>query len=261
MISITDAQLNAWLAGFMLPLARILGLIMVAPGFGHVSVPARVKIGLGLFITLTVMPTLPEIAPIMLFSLQGLIALAMQTLIGVAMGFIMQLVFSAVEMTGELIGMQMGLSFATLYDPNNSAGSGVVNQLLSWLALLAFFATNAHLALLMTLTDSFHALPVAPHVLSGEGMKGLADGAAIIFQAGVQLALPIIAVLLMTSIVLAVLTRSAPQMNIFAIGFPVTLGVGLIMLYIALPFYASPTSALFQAALATMQAVVAQLAR
>jgi flagellar biosynthetic protein FliR len=255
MISITDAQLNAWLAGFILPLARILGLIMVAPGFGHNSVPARVKIGLGIFITLAISPTLSVMEPIALYSFQGLLTLAMQTMIGIAMGFIMQLVFAAVEMAGELIGLQMGIGFATLYDPNNSAGSGIVSQLLSWLALLAFFATNAHLALIATLTDSFQALPITPHLVPGMGMgmKTVANSASVIFQSGVQLALPIIAVLLLTNIVLAVLTRSAPQMNIFAIGFPVTLGIGLIMLDLALPYYAAQTGALFQNSLASIE--------
>jgi len=260
MLTFTDAQLNACLAGFILPLARILGLIMVAPGFGHNSVPARVKIGLGIFIALAIMPNLPAIEPMTLYSFPGLITLAMQTLIGVAMGFIMQMVFAAVEMAGELIGLQMGIGFATLYDPNNSAGSGVVSQFLSWLALLVFFATDAHLALIGTLTESFHALPITPHLLSGAGMKAVADGASLIFQSGIQLALPIIAVLLLTNIVLAVLTRSAPQMNIFAIGFPVTLGVGLIMLDMALPYYATQTSILFQTTLQVIQTVVGKFA-
>lgn len=256
MVSISDAQLNAWLAGFILPLARILGLIMVAPGFGHNSVPARVKIGLGVFITLSIMPTLPAMDTITLYSFQGLVALAMQTLIGIAMGFVMQLVFAAVEMAGELIGLQMGIGFATLYDPNNTAGSGVVSQFLSWLALLAFFAANVHLALIGTLAESFQALPVTPHALPASGMKAIAASASIVFQAGVQLALPIIAILLLTNIVLAVLTRSAPQMNIFAIGFPVTLGIGLIMLYLALPYYAGATYALFQSTLESMHPLI-----
>ncbi len=253
MISVTDAQLNAWLVSFMLPLARILGLIMVAPGFGHADVPNRVKIGLGIFITLAIAPALPPIASFDLFSFQGLLALAIQILVGVAMGLIMQMAFAAVTMAGELIGLQMGIGFATFYDPDNTAGSAVISQFLSWLALLAFFATNVHLALIGTLTESFHALPVSPQLLGGAGLKAVADGASVIFQAGVQLALPIIAVLLMTNIVLAVLTRSAPQMNIFAIGFPITLGVGLLLLDLTLPYYAGQTEALFQSALESMQ--------
>jgi flagellar biosynthesis protein FliR len=260
MIHVTDAQLNAWLVGFILPLARILGLIMVAPGFGHNSVPAQAKIGLGVFITLAISPTLPAIEPIALYSFQGLVTLAMQTLIGIAMGFVMQLVFAAVEMAGDLIGLQMGIGFATLYDPNTASDSGVVSQFLSWLALLAFFATNAHLALIGTLAESFQALPITPHLLSGSGMKTIADSASVVFQAGLQLALPIIAVLLLTNIVLAVLTRSAPQMNIFAIGFPVTLGIGLIMLDLALPYYATQTNALFQNTLESMNTLIGEFA-
>jgi flagellar biosynthetic protein FliR len=163
-------------------------------------------------------------------------------------------------MAGELIGLQMGIGFATFYDPDNTAGSSVVSQFLGWLALLAFFAANAHLALIGTLAESFHALPVRPQLLAGTGLKTVADGAAIVFQAGVQLALPIIAVLLMTNIVLAVLTRSAPQMNIFAIGFPITLGVGLLVLDLALPYYAGQTEAMFQSALEAIQNVLSKFA-
>jgi flagellar biosynthetic protein FliR len=159
-------------------------------------------------------------------------------------------------MAGDLIGLQMGIGFATFFDPDNTAGSGVVSQFLGWLALLAFFATNAHLALIGTLTESFQALPVSPQLLAGTGLKAVADGASVVFQAGVQLALPLIAVLLMTNIVLAVLTRSAPQMNIFAIGFPITLGVGLLVLDLALPYYAAQTNSLFQATLESIQVLI-----
>ncbi len=260
MISFTDAQLNAWLVSFMLPLARILGLIMVAPGFGHVDVPGQVKIGLGIFITLAIAPALPPIVSVNLFSFQGLLALAIQILVGVAMALTMQMVFAAVTMAGELIGLQMGIGFATFYDPESAGESSVVSQFLGWLALLAFFATNAHLALLATLTESFQALPVSPQLLAGTGLKTVADGASVVFQAGVQLALPIIAVLLMTNIVLAVLTRSAPQMNIFAIGFPITLGVGLLVLDLTLPYYAAQTNSLFQVALESVQVLVRNFA-
>jgi len=237
MISLTDAQLNAWLISFIWPLTRILGLIMVAPVFGHSSVPRRVKIGLGVFIALIIAPTLPPMPDVGLGSWHGLFILIQQLLIGMAIGFIMRIVFAAVEAAGEIVGLQMGLGFASFFDPQSAGQTIVISQFFNLLASLLFLAVNAHLLLLGILVESFKSLPISPQPLSTAGFYSVANYGSVVFSVGLQLALPLIAILLMTNLALGILTRSAPQLNIFAIGFPITLGVGLIALDITLPYF------------------------
>ena len=238
MISLTDAQLNAWLISFIWPLTRILGLIMVAPVFAHRSVPARVKIGLGIFIALIIAPTLPPMPDVGLGSWHGLFILVQQLLIGMAIGFIMRVIFAAVEAAGEIVGLQMGLGFASFFDPQSASQTLVIARFFNMLALLVLLAVNAHLLLLGVLVDSFQSLPISLQPLSAAGFYNVAAFGSTVLAVGLQLALPLIAILLMTNLALGILTRSAPQLNIFAIGFPITLSVGLIMLDATLPYFA-----------------------
>lgn len=256
MISLTDAQLNAWLINFIWPLTRILGLLMVAPVFGHRSVPRRVKIGLGIFIALIISPTLPPMPDVGLGSWYGLLILVQQFLIGIAIGFIMRIVFAAVDAAGEIIGLQMGLGFASFFDPQSAGQTLVIGRFLNMLAMLIFLAVNAHLLMLGVLVESFQILPVSTQPLAGAGFYNVAAFGSTLFAVGLQLALPLIAVLLMTNLALGILTRSAPQLNIFAIGFPITLGVGLIMLDLTLPFFAPQFESAFLNGLKAMTMVL-----
>lgn len=259
MISLTDAQLNAWLISFIWPLTRILGLIMVAPVFGHSSVPRRVKIGLGVFIALIIAPTLPPMPDVGLGSWHGLFILIQQLLIGMAIGFIMRVVFAAVEAAGEIVGLQMGLGFASFFDPQSAGQTIVISQFFNLLASLLFLAVNAHLLLLGILVESFKSLPISPQPLSAAGFYSVANYGSVVFSIGLQLALPLIAILLMTNLALGILTRSAPQLNIFAIGFPITLGVGLIALDITLPYFTPQFEHMFRNGFAATTAVIRAL--
>ncbi|MDA8260278.1 MAG: flagellar biosynthetic protein FliR, partial [Betaproteobacteria bacterium] len=246
MISLTDTQLNAWLISFIWPLTRILGLIMVAPVFGHRAVPGRVKIGLGIFIALIIAPALPPMPDVGLGSWHGLFILVQQLLIGVAIGFIMRVVFAAVEAAGEIVGLQMGLGFASFFDPQSAGQTLVLARFFNMLAVLVFLAVNAHLLLIGVLVDSFQTLPISTQPLSAAGFFNVAAFGSTVFAVGLQLALPLITILLMTNLALGILTRSAPQLNIFAIGFPITLGVGLIVLDLTLPFFAPQLEQMIQ---------------
>jgi flagellar biosynthetic protein FliR len=259
MISLTDAQLNAWLISFSWPLTRILGLIMVAPAFGHRSVPRRVKIGLGVFITLIVAPTLPPMPDVGLGSWHGLFILVQQLLIGIAIGFTMRIAFAAVEAAGEIIGLQMGLGFASFFDPQSAGQTLVLGRFFNMLALLIFLAVNAHLLLIGILVESFQSLPISHQPLSAGGFHNVAVYGSTVFSTGLQLSLPLIAVLLMTNLALGILTRSAPQLNIFAIGFPITLGVGLIVLNLTLPYFGPLFEQLIQNGLKASSMVIQTL--
>lgn len=238
MISISSAQLSALLAAFIWPFVRILSLVSSAPILGNPSVPARVKIGLSFAITLVLTPVLGPMPAVEPGSAIGLLILTQQILIGVAMGLAMRIVFSAVEMAGHISGMQMGLGFATFFDPQNAAQTPVVGQFLGLIATLAFLAMNGHLLMIEVLAQSFQVLPVMAQPLSPAGWRALAGWGGEMFLAGVLLSMPVMAALLITNLALGVMTRAAPQLNVFSVGFPITLAAGFIVLTVAMPYFA-----------------------
>ena len=252
MISVSSADLYTWISGFIWPLTRIMGVIAVAPLFGNVSVPARVKIALGVLLSLIIAPTVPEVPALDPMSLQGVLILLQQLVIGLAIGFAMRIVFAGVEMAGEITGMTMGLGFASFFDPQTRARSSAISQFLALLTLMIYLATNLHLVLLSTLAQSFDLLPISSSFVSNAGFFQLASWGGRIFSAGVQLSLPIVAALLITNTALGILTRTAPQLNIFGIGFPITIGVGFLMIAAVLPYLMQPIINLLQEGIEAM---------
>ncbi len=249
MITLSSAELNTWIAAFLWPLSRILGLIAAAPFFGNLGIPVRVKIGLGVMLSIIIAPTVPAMPAADPMSMAGLLIVIQQMIIGLSMGFAMRIVFAAVEMAGEITGLTMGFGFATFFDPQTRARSSAISQFLSLLALMIFLALNIHLMLLTTLAESFIMLPISALPMGGSGFQQIANWGGLIFSSGVQLALPLIAALLITNISLGILTRAAPQLNLFGIGFPITLSVGFIVLGLVLPYLTTPLGRLFQEAL------------
>jgi flagellar biosynthetic protein FliR len=256
MLSVTSAQLDAWVAALMFPLARVLGLIAAAPILSNRAVPVRVKVMLGVAVTAALAPVLPPMPQVTPGSGIGLAILVQESLIGLALGFVMRLVFSAIDLAGELIGLQMGLSFATFYDPQAGGQTAVVAEFLGLLAMLVFLALNGHLLLFSVLTKTFSLLPVGPLSLAGMNWGGIARWGTTLFSAGLLLALPIIAALLITNIALGVLTRAAPQLNLFAVGFPITLVVGFAMLMLAMPYLTPSFERLFEQGFEAMTALI-----
>lgn len=247
MISITSAQLMIWITSFIWPLTRILGLIAIAPIFGNSAVPVRVKIGFGVLLALIVAPTLHDLPHADPVSLPGMLILAQQFIIGIAMGFTIQIAFASVDLAGNIIGMSMGLGFASFFDPQTHGSTPALSQFLTLVATMLFLSMNLHLVLLTTLVDSFNTLPIgATPGLSASVWFNLVQSATIIFSSGMQLALPVIAALLITNIALGILTRAAPQLNLFGIGFPITMTVGFVMIFITLPYMATPLQKLFE---------------
>jgi flagellar biosynthetic protein FliR len=245
MISFSTADINLWIAGLLWPLTRIMGLIAAAPLLGNSAVPATVKISLGVLLAMIVAPAVPALPAADPMSLAGLLILVQEMLIGLAMGFSIRIIFAAVEMAGEISSLTMGLGFATFFDPATQGRSSAISQFLSLVATMAFLAVNAHLVLLSALVESFSTLPVSAAPVYGGGFKQLADWGGRIFSTGVQLSLPIVAALLITNVALGILTRAAPQLNLFGIGFPITLGVGLLVIAMTLPYLVTPVQNLF----------------
>jgi len=236
MISFTSAQLDVWLATLIFPLARILAMIASSPVLGDKQAPARVKIGLSVLLAIVIAPTIGNMPPVAVGSPQGLLIMIQQVIIGVAMGFTMRLIFAAVDMAGELTGLQMGLGFASFYDPINATHSPVIAQWLGMIAVLAFLAINGHLYMLSALAESFQTLPIGS-MMPAKGFYGVASWGGSIFVYGLQISLPLLAALLTANMALGILTRAAPQLNLFAIGFPITLAIGFLVLALSMPHF------------------------
>lgn len=237
MLTVTSAQLDAWLAAFLWPFMRILGLLIAAPLPGSQRYPVRVKISLAILITIIIAPTLeslPETAP---HTVPGVLILMQQLVIGLAMGFLVRLLFAAIDVAGDLIGLQMGLGFAYFYDPRNATQMPVLAQFLGLVAALAFLAMNGHLMVLAALAESFRAIPIAAGLPQAAFWRGLAGLGSAVFHTALLLSLPLIAAMLVVNLSLGVLTRAAPQLNVFAIGFPVTLVIGFGMMIFSLPYF------------------------
>lgn len=252
MISITSADLNLWIATFIFPLTRILAMISSAPLWGSASMPRRTRLILGLALTFGLMPALPPMPATAPGTWAGLWIMAQQVLIGVGMGLSMRIVYSAVDFSGELISLQMGLGFATFYDPMNTSQTPVIAEFLGLLALLVFLAINGHLMFAATLTQSFTAIPVGAVPLGHGSWLNIAELGGKIFASGLLLALPVVVTLLICNIALAVLTRAAPQLNLFSLGFPVTLAGGFFIIGVTLNYLATPLQAIFETGLSAM---------
>ena len=240
MVEITTAQLLAWVGAFLWPFARILGIFTTAPVWRDRSLPVRLRVGLGLAIAALVVPGLPAPPVLDPLSWDGLLILLQQVLIGLAIGFVMRLIFTGIELAGELMGMTMGLGFATFFDPRSQGQTSVINQFMTQLALMLFLWSDLHLLLLDSVIDSFQSLPITAIPLTRTGWAQLAYWGSRIFSIGLQLSLPVVTALLVANMALGVLTRAAPQLNLFSIGFPVTLLTGYLMLGLTLPYWSSP---------------------
>lgn len=237
MLTFDSAQFGVWLSQYFWPLLRILALISTAPVFSEKQISKKVKIGLGGLIVILIAPGLP-ISTVPIFSAAGLWLAAQQILIGVALGLTMQFAFAAIRLAGEVIGMQMGLSFATFFDPSGGPNTPVLARLLNLLAMLLFLSFNGHLWLISLLVDSFHTLPIQAEPLNGNGFLALTQAGSLIFINGMMLALPLICLLLTLNMALGLLNRMTPQLSVFVIGFPVTMTIGIMTIGIMMPMLA-----------------------
>ena len=252
MISFTGAQLTAWIAMLFYPLARVLAFFAVIPLFSNTAAPVRIRLLTGIAVSLALIPLVPAPPNIDLTSGTGLWLIAREMSVGLAMGFAMRIIFAAFIMAGEQVGFQMGLGFAVFYDPQNTAQTPVVAEYYSLLATLIFLSINGHLMLVATLAQSFQAIPISPNPLPASTWSGMVLFGSKIFSAGLLLALPVTVALLITNLALGVLGKAAPQLNLFAIGFPITMVVGFAILSASLNYLLPPMTQLFDEALRVM---------
>ena len=240
MISFTEAELLAWITPLLWPFLRALALFSSLPLLGTRTVPARVRVALAALVALAAQASLPPMPAVALDSAAAIMLVLQQVLIGISLGFAVRLVFAAIEMAGELVGLQMGLNFAGFFDPvtasQTTATSRFFGAIVGWL----FIVINGHLLIIAALVSSFNAFPVgdAPFAFLHQALPH--QWGAQIFATSLWIALPMVAMLTFVNLVLGVISRVAPQINIFAIGFPVTLGVGLAGILLTLPLMQQP---------------------
>jgi flagellar biosynthetic protein FliR len=232
-LALTDTQISTWVATFMLPMFRIAALLMTMPIIGTTLVPTRVRLYLALAMTVVVAPTLPPMPEVHALDLSALVLIAQQIIIGAALGLSLQLFFQAFVIAGQIVGIQMGMGFASMVDPVNGVSVAVIGQFFTMLVTLLFLAMNGHLVVFETLIESFTTLPVGEGLLTTNIWElvlrlGWVMGAALV------LVLPAITALLVVNIAMGVMTRAAPQLNIFSIGFPLTLVLGMGILWVTL---------------------------
>jgi flagellar biosynthetic protein FliR len=258
MLHVSSDQWLHWLSLYFWPLLRVLALIMTAPILSEKSIPKRVKLGLGIIITFIIAPALPA-TDVTLFSPNALWLALQQILIGIALGFTMQFAFAAVRFAGEVIGLQMGLSFATFVDPSSHLSMPVLARIMDMLAMLLFLVFNGHLWLISLLVDTFHTLPIGGHPLNSNAFMALSRAGGLIFLNGLMLALPIITLLLTINLALGMLNRMAPQLSVFVIGFPITLTVGIILMAALMPLIAPFCEHLFSEIFDLLADIISEL--
>lgn len=235
-------DLVAMLLPYLWAATRILGIFSTAPGFSNRAVPGRFRLVMGLAIAAGVLPALPgsETLPSDPLGGSGLILLAQQFLIGMAIGLVVRLIFTGIEMAGELMGMTMGLGFAMFFDPMSQARTAVIGSFLSTLTLLLWFVSDLHLVLIEVLIQSFQTLPVQAASLSANWALDVARLGSYVFSVALQVSLPVLTMLLIANLAFGVLTRAAPQLNLFGVGFPITLTLGFVVIGITLPLWMAP---------------------
>ncbi len=239
-ITFTEAQLLGWITPLLWPFLRALALLSVLPLLGTRAVPARVRVALAALIALAAQASLPPPAAVPLDSWLALQLVLQQLLIGISLGFAVRLVFAAIELAGELVGLQMGLNFAGFFDPVTAGQTTATSRFFGAVVGFLFIVVNGHLLVIAALVKSFDAFAVGDAPFAFVAQARPHEWGAMIFATGLWIALPMVAMLLFVNLVLGVISRVAAQINVFAIGFPITLGVGLLGILLTLPLLQQP---------------------
>nr|WP_316640399.1 flagellar biosynthetic protein FliR [uncultured Roseateles sp.] len=240
MFSVTEAQLLAWITPLIWPFIRTLAMFSAMPVFSQRNLPMRVRVALAGLTAFAAQASLPDMPLIPLDSAPAVMVILQQVLIGVSLGFAVRIVFTALEFAGELIGLQMGLNYAGFFDPATGGQATASSRFFGTMVAFLFVVINGHLLLINAVVQSFHSFPVGAESFAFLRMAQPQVWGADIFRIGLWVALPLITMLLFVNLVLGIISRVASQINIFAVGFPITLGVGLVGILMTLPLMQMP---------------------
>lgn len=234
MLELDIAQLYQWIGQYFFPFCRISAFFMVLPIFSTQLVPMRIRMGLAVATTVVIAPVIAPTPAQELLSLASVLIILQEILIGVVMGFILQLLFQVFVIGGQAVAMQNGLGFATLVDPVNGVNVASISQIYLMMVNLLFFAMNGHLAVIQLIGSSFTHLPVTGSGIAMENYFELVNLGSWMFTGALMVALPSTISLLVVNIAFGVISRVAPQMNIIAVGFPFTMILGLVIIWLTL---------------------------
>ena len=250
-----SSQITQFLADLLLPFIRLSSMLMVLAGIGGKTTPARIKILLALFITLAVLPVLPPARDIELGSMAVVLYVLQQILIGVAMGFVSMLLLSSFTLAGQVLAIQTGLGFSSVVDPVNGLNVAAVGQFYLMLATLFFWLFDGHLLFIQAIVFSFEAFPIDGSWWPAANFRLLAEWGGWMFAMALSLALAPLTAMLLINFSFGVMTRAAPQLNIFSIGFPITMTSGMIIIWLTI----SNVLLHFEQQYARMQQLLCQL--
>ena len=238
-----SAQLAQWAAALFWPLVRVLALIATAPAVSHRALPVRAKVALALAVALVMAPQVPA-PPLERAHDAAFFALLVRNMIiGGMLGFAVRIVFTGIELAGQMIGLQIGLSFGGFFNPEAADTDNPVANVVSLLVLLVFLGIDGHLQMIAGLRQSFEAFPIDGAGAPPLAFDTVAGLGAQLFAVALSLSLPVLSVMLLINVVLGVMARVSPQLNLFAVGFPITLCAGLIVLVIFVPYLEAPMRA------------------
>jgi len=231
---VNEAQINQFIGQYLWPLMRISAFYFAVPVIGARTVPARIRIMLSLFTALLVVPLLPNAPTVSFMSVEGMFMLTKEIIIGLALGFALQIVMHVFVLAGQLIALKLGLGFAAQNDPSSGVSVTVLSQFYLLLATLLFLAINGHLAVINMLVNSFTTFPVGGPGLSNDDYVLIVHMFSWMFAAGLLISLPLFTSMMIVNISFGVMGRSAPQLNILNVGFPITLMFGFILMWYSL---------------------------
>lgn len=244
-MEISLEEVTAWVGDFFWPFLRLGALFLASPIFGARTVPIRVRIILAIVVTLVIQPSLPFLPTIEPLSPEGLIVILQQLAIGLVMGMVLQIMFATFVMTGQIIATSMGLGFASTVDPQNGVQVTMLGQFYLIVATLFFLALDGHLLAVKMLADSFVALPIGGGLIPIEILWNVTLFCAQMFVTAVLISLPVLVGVLLVNLAFGVMTRAAPQLNIFAVGFPTTMLAGFTLMFVSLPVISPLVTDLF----------------
>lgn len=224
---------------FWLILTRITAMVMTFPILESGSIPGQVKIGFSIFLSLIVFPLVgnTQMVSFPIEWMSYLVAIGGELVLGIILGYSVKLLFIGIQLAGQIIGMQMGLSMARVIDPQSGVQVTLVSNFKNLLAILIFLSLDAHYGFLKGLVDSFWLVPLTGFSLQPVTVQRVVGLVGDIFLISLKVGAPIIGTLLLTQITLGILMRLVPQINIFMLAFPLKIGIGLIMLGLCLPYF------------------------
>lgn len=232
----TDAQIGAWVGSFIWPLFRIASFLMIIPVFGTALVPMRVRTGMAFLLAIIVAPLIPEVPQVESLSITAILITVQQVFIGSLMGLMFVMLLQVFVVAGQIIAMQMGLGFASMMDPINGVNVPILSQIYLICVTLIFLAMNGHLVMIETIIESFQVWPISEDILGGSGIQQEQLWQFLmrinwLFASALLVALPVITSVLVVNISFGIVTRAAPQMNVFSLGFPIGMLFGIFLIW------------------------------